>query len=53
MSGGYSVVVLRGLLVAIASLVAEYGLQGTQALVVSAHELSRFGSPAAEHRVNC
>ena len=44
---------MHRLLIAVASLVAEYGLQGTQALVVPAHGLSSFGSPAAEHRVSC
>ena len=52
-SESYSPAVVHGLLIAVASLVAEYGLQGTQALVVSAHGLSSFGSPAAEHRVSC
>ena len=36
-SRGYSLVVVRGLLVSVASLVAERGLQGTWASVGEAH----------------
>ena len=43
-------VAMHRLRIAVASLVPEYGLQP---LVVSAHGLRRFGSPAAEHGVNC
>ena len=39
-SGGYSPAAVCGLLTAVASLVLEQGLQGTQASVVVAHELS-------------
>ena len=39
-SGGCSPAAVCGLLTAVASLVLEQGLQGTQASVVVAHELS-------------
>ena len=39
-SSGYSLIVLLGLLIAVASLVAEHGLQGVQASVVGSHGLS-------------
>ena len=42
------------LFIAVASLVAEYGLQGAQASVVVVHGLSSFCSWALEHRLsNC
>ena len=44
MGGGYSLVVVHGLLIAMASLVAEHGLQGTQASIVAAHGLQNAGS---------
>ena len=44
MSGGYSLVVVHKLLMAVASLVAERGLSGAQALVVVACGLSNRGS---------
>ena len=51
--GGYSLVVVLGLLTVVASLVAEEGLQGTQASVVAAHGLSSIcGSWALGHRLN-
>ena len=51
-SGCYSLVVVRGLLIAVASLVAEHGLQGSWASVVAAWGLSICGSWALEHRLN-
>ena len=45
-------VVVRGLLIAVASLVAEHGLLGTQTSVVVAHGLSSCGSRALEHRLS-
>ena len=45
-SSGYSLVMLLGLPIAVASLVAEHGLQGVQASVVASHELSICGSQA-------
>ena len=44
-----SQVVMLGLLIAVSSLVAEHGLQGVQASVVSAHELSICDYQALEH----
>ena len=38
-SGGYSLVLVCGFLIAVASLVAELGLSGTQASVIIAHGL--------------
>ena len=49
---GATLVSLRGLLVAAASLVAEHRLQGVQASVVVAHGLGSCGSRALEHRLN-
>ena len=45
-------VVVRRLLVVVACLVSEHGLQGTQASVVTVQGLSRCGSQAVEHRFN-
>ena len=42
--GGYSLVVVSGLLIAVSSLIAEHRFQGTQASVVVAHRLSSCGS---------
>ena len=39
-SGGYTLVVIHGLPIVVASLVAEHRLSGTQASVVAAHKLS-------------
>ena len=47
---GLLLVAVRGLLIAVASLVAEPRLQGTQASVVVAHRLSSCGLRALEHR---
>ena len=43
-SGGYSPVVMHGLLIAVASSVAKHGLQGIQASLVAALGLSSYGS---------
>ena len=45
-SSGYSLVMLLRLPIAVASLVAEHGLQGVQASVVTSHGLSICGSQA-------
>ena len=47
-----SLVVVCGLLTAVASLVAEHRLQSAQASVVAAHGLSSCGSRALEHRLS-
>ena len=49
---GLSLVAVCGLLTAVASLVAEPGLLGTQAPVVATYGFSRCGSWASEHRIN-
>ena len=50
---GLLFVVVRGLLIAVASLVAEHGLDlGVQASVVVARGLSSCGSRALEHRLS-
>ena len=49
---GLLFVAVRGLLIAVASLVAEHGLLGTQASVVVAHGPSSCGSRALEHRLS-
>ena len=49
--GGYSLVVVHRLLIAVASLV-EHGLWFAQASVAVAHGLSSCGSWALEHRLN-
>ena len=51
-SRGYSLVAVRGLLIAVASLIAEHGLYSVQASVVAAHGLSSCGSWAPKHRLN-
>ena len=51
-SSGCSLVVVLRLLIAVASLVAEYGFQGTQASVVAAGGLSGCSSRALEHRLD-
>ena len=51
-SRGYSLVAVRGLLIAVASLIAEQGLYSVQASVVAAHGLSSCGSWAPKHRLN-
>ena len=49
---GLLFVVVRGLLIAVASLVAEHGLLGAQISVVVALRLSSCGSRALEHRLS-
>ena len=49
---GCSAVAARGLLFALASLVAEPGRQGAQASAVAACGLSSCGSQVLEHRVS-
>ena len=51
-SGGYSPVAVHGLLIAMASLVVEHRLYGSQASVAEAHGLRSCGSWALEHRLN-
>ena len=51
-SGGSSLVVVHGLLIAVASLVTERGLWGSPASVVVAGRLSRCRSQPLEHRLN-
>ena len=49
-SRSYSLVLVHGLLTAMAPLAVEHGLYGTQASVVAACRLSSCGSRALEHR---
>ena len=51
-SRGYSPAVMSGLLIAVASLVAEHGLQGASASAAAAHGLSNCSSQTLEHRFN-
>ena len=46
-----SLVVVRGLLIAVSSLVGEHRLQGTQVSVVAAHGLNSCDSQAPELRL--
>ena len=50
-NGGYSLAVVSGLLIVVASLVAEHGLKGSQASIAAACWLSSCGSQALEHRL--
>ena len=50
-SGGYTVVAVHGLLIVMASLVVENGLQGARASVVVVHGLGICNSWALEHRI--
>ena len=50
--GGCSLVAMRGLLIAVASLVAEHGLKDSQASAAAALGLSSCGSHALEHSFN-
>ena len=50
--GGYSLAVVYSLLIAVASLIVEQRLEGSQASVVVAHVLSSCGFQALEHRLN-
>ena len=45
-SGGYSLVAVCRLLIVMASLVGEHGLQGMRASAVAAHRLSSCGTQA-------
>ena len=51
-SGGYTLVAVRGLLIASASLAVEHTLQGTLSSLVVACGLSSCSSRAPEHRLN-
>ena len=51
-SAGHSLVAVCGLLISVAFLVAELGLQGTRTLVVVAHRLSSCRSQALEHKLD-
>ena len=51
-NGGYSLVAVCRLLIAVASLVEEGGLQGMQASVAVARGLTRCGPWAPLHRLN-
>ena len=42
--GGYSVAVMCGLLIVVASLIAEHGLQSSQALIVASSAFSSWGA---------
>ena len=52
-SGANSLVLVRGLLIVVASLVAEHRLQGMPASVVVIHGLQSTGSIAVVHRLSC
>ena len=49
---GLLFVAVRGLLIAVASLVAEHGALGARGSVVVAHGLSSCGSQALERRLS-
>ena len=51
-SGGYSVVVVQGLLIVVAFLVAEYELKGTEGSAVAACELRGCSLQALGHRLS-
>ena len=51
-SGAHSLVAVHGLLSAVASPTAEYGLQDTQVSAAATHGLSSCGSWALENRFN-
>ena len=51
--GGYSLVVVLGLLMKVTSLVLEHGIQGVQSSVVLACGLSHCSPWALERRLNC
>ena len=53
MSGGYSLVVVCKLLIAVASLAGEHRLWGVRASVVAAPGLQSAGSTAVEHGRSC
>ena len=50
-TGGYSPLVGHGLLIVVASLIAECGLNSTQASVVVSPGLQSKGSGVVEHRL--
>ena len=50
---GYSLAVVCGFLIAMASLVVEQGLWGTQASAVAALGLQSTGSTVVAHRLSC
>ena len=50
--GGYSPAEVLGLLIAVASLAAEHGLEGAWASVAAARGLRGCGFWALEHRLN-
>ena len=52
-SGDYSLVVVCGLLIAVASPVAEYRLWSAQASVVVAHGLQSAGSVTVANGLSC
>ena len=49
---GYSLVAVPGLLIVVASLVAEHGLQGKWASVIETRGLGTWGSQVPEHRLD-
>ena len=51
-NGGYSLIVVHGLLITVASLVAEHRLKGSQASIAAACGLSSCDSQVLEHRLN-
>ena len=52
-NGGYSLVAVPGLLITLASLVKEHGLQGAQASAVVAPGLQSTGSVVVVHGLSC
>ena len=52
-NGGYSLVAVPGLLITLASLVEEHGLQGAQASAVVAPGLQSTGSVVVVHGLRC
>ena len=51
-SGSYSLVALFRLLISMASLIVEHGLEDPQTSVVVTYGLSSFNSRAVEHRLH-
>ena len=51
-SGGYSLAVAWGPLIAVASLVVKHRLSGARASIVTSHRLLRCGSWAPEQRLS-
>ena len=52
-NGGYSLVVARGLLIVVASLLVEHRIQGAQASVVAAPEPQSVGSVTVMDKLSC